>query len=134
MTTTPPPATADAHPPSAGLFSRAVFDPANTLVWFAMDACWLAKMPAGAYVSAVLTVISGLVLLVFAVREDRGAVYADLGMNCWIVMNAVWMVYDLNGWETPLPFVAVVAVLGAAFMLLAARHSKDLRRVRVFTR
>lgn len=124
----------ESPPPHVPLFSRAVFDPVNTLVWFTMDACWLAKLEWAAYTSGALTALTGLVLLVFAAREDRGAVYADLGMNCWIVMNAVWMVNDLNGWETSKVFVAVVAVLGATFMLLAARHSKDLRRVRMFPR
>jgi hypothetical protein len=73
-------------------------------------------------------------LLILGRREGRGAVFADLGLNCWIVMNTVWLVHDLNGRETPRAFAAVVGLLGAVLIIAAARHSQDLRRLRIFRR
>lgn len=122
------------EPEPTPAFSKPVIDPLNTLAWFAMDACWLAKLPWPAYCAAGLTVVTGVLLLVLGRRQGRGEVFADLGLNCWIVMNTVWLVHDLNGRETPRAFAAVMAALGAGFILAAARHSRDLRRVRVFAR
>lgn len=116
------------------LFSKPVIDPVNTVVWFLMDALWLAKLPWPAYVAGGLTVVTGVILLFLGRREGRGAVFADLGMNCWIVMNTVWMLHDLNGRETPRAFAVVMAVLGVVFIAAAARHSQPFRRVRIFKR
>lgn len=127
-------AEAAAEPEPTRLFSKPVIDPVNTAVWFLMDALWLAKLPWPAYVAGGLTVVTGVLLLWLGRREGRGEVFADLGMNCWIVMNTVWMAHDLNGRETPRAFAAVMAALGVLFIAAAARHSRPLRRVRVFTR
>jgi hypothetical protein len=116
------------------LFSKSVIDPVNTVAWFAMDALWLARVEWPAYAAAVVTVVTGVMLLALGRREGRGALYADLGLNCWIVMNTVWLVHDLNGEETPRAFAAVTGVLGLAFIAAAARHSRDLHRVRIFKR
>jgi hypothetical protein len=114
--------------------SKRVVDAVNSAAWFMMDALWIFQLQWPAYAAAGLTVATGVLLLVLAWREGRGALYADLGLNCWIAMNTIWMVSDLNGYETPLVLVGVVAVLGAAFIALAAWHSQDLRRLRIFRR
>lgn len=106
------------------LFSKPVIDPLNTAAWFTMDALWLARLEWPAYVAAVLTVVTGAALLVLGWREGRGALFADLGLNCWIVMNAVWLAHDLNGYETPRAFAVVVGILGFA-VVVAARHSES---------
>jgi hypothetical protein len=82
------------------MFSKPVVDPANTAAWFTMDALWLAKFEWPAYAAAAVTVLTGILLLILGRREGRGAVYADLGLNCWIVMNTVWLIHDLNGRDT----------------------------------
>ena len=122
------------RPERTPLFSKPVVDPVNTVAWFAMDALWLSRLEWPAYAAAGLTVVTGALLLVLSRREGRGAVYADLGLNCWIVMNAVWLVHDLNGRETPRAVAAVAATLGAVFIVAAARHSQDVRRFRVLKR
>ena len=122
------------EPEPTPVFSKPVFDPLNTAAWFTMDALWLARLEWPAYVAAGLTVVTGLLLLVLGRREGRGALFADLGLNCWIVMNTVWLVHDLNGRETPRAFAAVMAALGAALIIAAAWHSQDLRRLRIFRR
>ena len=123
--------------PEAGptpVFSKPVIDPLNTVAWFAMDALWLARLEWPAYAAAVVTVVTGVMLLALGRREGRGAVYADLGLNCWIVMNTVWLVHDLNDLETPRAFAAVTGVLGVALIVAATRHSRDVRRLRIFKR
>ena len=112
-------------------FSKRVVDPLNTAAWFAMDALWMCKQEWPAYAFAALTVVTGVWLLVLGWRGGRGLLYADLGLNCWIVMNTVWLVADLNNRPTPLAFAVPVAVLGAAFLAAAARHSQDFGRLRI---
>lgn len=115
-------------------FSKPVIDPINTAAWLAMDAFWLSRFAWPAYAAAALAVVTGILLPVLGRREGRGAFYADLGLNCWILMNTIWLVHDLNGQETPRAVAAVAGTLGAVFFVAAARHSHDLRRVRIFTR
>ena len=122
------------EPEPTAIVSKPVLDPLNTLAWFAMDACWLAKLPWPAYLLAGLAVLTGGLLVVLGRRDGRGELFAVLGLNCWIVMNTVWMAHDLNGREVPGAFVAVVAPLGAGFILLAARHSVSVRRLRALPR
>jgi hypothetical protein len=122
------------EPEPTPAFSKPIIDPVNTAAWFTMDALWLARLEWPAYAAAGLTVATGVLLLILGRREGRGVLYADLGLNCWIVMNTVWLVHDLNGRETPRAFAAVMAVLGAALIIAAARHSQDFRRLRIFRR
>ena len=42
-------------------------------------------------------------------RQKRGLLFADLGLNCWIAMNTVWLVADLNGYPTPLGVAVPIA-------------------------
>lgn len=114
--------------------ARAVIDPVNTVAWFAMDALWLCKLSWPAYIAAGMTVLTGVLLLVAGRKEGRGLVYENLGLNCWIVMNTVWLAHDLNGLDTPWWVAAVFGGLGGVFVLLALRHSKHLRRLRIFVR
>jgi hypothetical protein len=117
-------------PPS----SKRVVDTVNSAAWFTMDALWIFRLAWPAYVAAGLTVATGVLLLALAWREDRSSLFADLGVNCWIAMNTIWLVSDLNGHETPLGLAGAAAVLGAVFILAAAWHSQDFRRLRFFRR
>lgn len=116
------------------LFSKRVIDPLNSAAWFTMDALWMARLAWPAYVAAGLTLVTGGLLLALGRREGRSAVLADLGLNCWIVMNTIWLVADLAGHEPPVALAGPVAVLGAAFIAAAAWHSQDLRRLRILRR
>ncbi len=122
------------EPEPTPVFSKPVIDPLNTAAWFTMDALWLARLEWPAYVAAGLTVATGALLLILGRREGRGPLFADLGLNCWIVMNTVWLAHDLNGRETPRAFAAALGILGAAFIIAAARHSQGLRRLRILRR
>lgn len=114
--------------------SRPVLDPVNTAAWLTMDALWLARLTWPAYVAAGLTVLTGLLVLVLGRRRARGELFADLGLNCWILMNTIWLAHDLSGRDTPRAVAAVLGGLGAVCLLAAARHSQDLRRVRILRR
>lgn len=117
-------------PPS----SKRVVDAVNSAAWFGMDALWMSGLEWPAYAAAGLTVATGVLLLILGRRQDRGELFADLGLNCWIGMNTIWMVADLTGHELPLGLAGAVAILGAAFIAAAAWHSQDLRRLRLFRR
>lgn len=121
---------ADGGPPARS-FAKRVVDPVNSFTWFAMDALWMCKLAWPAYVFVALTAITGLALLVLGWRQKRGLLFADLGLNCWVAMNAVWLVADLNGHPTPLGAAVPLAVVGAAFLAVAAWYEQDFRRVRI---
>ncbi len=114
-------------PPS----SKRVVDAVNSAAWFAMDAFWIFRLQWPAYIAAGLTVATGVLLLALAWRQDRGDLFADLGLNCWIAMNAVWLVSDLNGFPTPLAVAVPLALLGAVFLAAAAWYSQDFSRLRI---
>lgn len=115
-------------------FSKPIIDPVNTLTWFLMDALWMLKLAWPAYIAAGLTVITGVMLLILDRREDRGTLLADLGLGSWIVMNTVWLVYDLNGQDAPYAFAIPVSIVGTVLIIAAIWHSKDIRRLRIFQR
>jgi hypothetical protein len=118
-------------------FSKRVVDPVNSVTWFLMDAFWMLDLAELAYGFTLLTLLTGLWLLVASWREKGGERLAGLGLSCWIVMNAVWLVYDLNdynGGKPPLPFAAPIAALGVLFLLAATWKSQDVRRARVLKR
>ncbi|HYH68549.1 MAG TPA: hypothetical protein VD866_27905 [Urbifossiella sp.] len=115
-------------------FAKRVVDPVNSFTWFAMDALWMCKLAWPAYAFVAVTVVTGLWLLVLGWRQGRGLLFADLGLNCWIVMNAVWLVADLNGQPTPLAVAVPLAAAGAACLALAAWYAQDFRRVRIYGR
>ena len=112
-------------------FAKRVVDPLNSVTWFTMDALWMCKLAWPAYVFAGLTVVTGVWMLACGWRQRRGVLLADLGLNCWIAMNTVWLVADLNGYPTPLGLAVPLAVVGAAFLAVAAWHSQDIRRLRI---
>lgn len=119
--------------PAPSLAKRVV-DPLNSVTWFTMDALWMCKLAWPAYAFAGLTVVTGVWLLVLGWRQKRGILFADLGLNCWIWMNTVWMVTDLSGQPTPLGVTVPLAVVGAGFIALAAWCSQDVRRLRIHGR
>jgi hypothetical protein len=112
-------------------FAKRVVDPLNSFAWFTMDALWMCKLEWPAYAFAALTVATGGWMLLLGWREGRGVLLADLGLNCWIAMNAVWLVADLNSRPTPLAFAVPLAVVGAGFLAAAFWHSQDFRRLRI---
>jgi hypothetical protein len=131
---TPPvePAAENEHPPRS--FAKRVVDPLNSVTWFAMDLFWMCKLAWPAYTFSALTVVTGVWLLVLGWRQKRGVLYADLGLNCWIVMNTIWLVSDLNSRRTPLEVTVPLAVVGAMFIVIAARKAQDFRRFRIYGR
>jgi hypothetical protein len=119
------------HPRS---FAARVVDPLNSVTWFTMDLFWMCKLAWPAYVFAALTVATGMWLLILGWRQKRGVLFADLGLNCWIAMNTIWLVSDLNSRRTPLEVTVPLAVVGAVFIAVAARRAQDFRRLRIYGR
>ena len=125
---------AESEEPPARSLAKKVVDPLNSVVWFTMDAFWMCKLAWPAYGFAALTVITGVWLLVLGWRQKRGVLFADMGLNCWIAMNTVWLVADLSGQPTPLGVTVPLAVVGAAFIAVAAWFGQDFRRLRIYGR
>lgn len=129
------PATAPAEPAGgeepAPSFARRVVDPVNSVVWFAMDACWMGKLEWPAYAFAALAVGTGVWLLLLGRRQERGVLFADLGLSCWIAMNTIWLVSDLNSRPTPFAVTVPLAALGAVFIGIAVWRAEDVRRLRL---
>ncbi|VTU01415.1 Uncharacterized protein OS=Bdellovibrio exovorus JSS GN=A11Q_2497 PE=4 SV=1 [Gemmataceae bacterium] len=124
----------DEEDPPPRSFAKRVVDPLNSVAWFLMDALWMCKLAWPAHAFAAVTVVTGVWLLALGWRQKRGLLLADLGLNCWIVMNVVWMVADLNGYPTPLGAAVPLAVVGALFLALAAWSHQDFRRLRIHGR
>ncbi|HUR55353.1 MAG TPA: hypothetical protein VMZ71_14565 [Gemmataceae bacterium] len=112
-------------------FAQRVVDPLNSVTWFTMDTFWMCKLAWPAYAFAALTVVTGVWLLVLGWRKKRGVLFADLGLNCWIAMNTIWLVSDLNSRRTPLEVTVPLAVVGAVFIAVATRRNQDFRRLRI---
>jgi hypothetical protein len=119
------------EPQPAKSFAMRVVDPLNSIAWFTMDALWMCKLEWPAYTFAGFTAVTGVWLLAAGWRESRRTLLADLGLNCWIAMNTIWLVTDLSGRPTPLAVTVPLAVLGALFIALATRSSQDVRRLRI---
>jgi hypothetical protein len=118
-------------PAAAESLSKRIADPLNSLAWFTMDALWMCRLEWPAYAFTVVTVATGIWLLVLGWREGWGVLLAHLGLNCWIAMNAIWLVSDLNDQPTPLGIAVPLALVGGALLAAAAWHSGDIRRVRI---
>lgn len=127
----PPAPDADPTEEPAPSFAKRVVDPLNSIVWFAMDAFWMGKLAWPAYAFAALAVVTGVWLLVLGWRQKRGVLFADLGLNCWIAMNVIWMAADLNSRPTPFWVTVPLTVLGAAFIAVAAWRAQDFSRLRL---
>src|SRR3954470_9043077 len=107
-------------------FSRRVVDPANSVVWFAMDALWLAQLEWPAYIATGLTLATGATLG-FLNRRRAERLDDDLALNAWMWMNALWVISDL-GKLPALRYVAMgVACLGAVLLANAIRPSRRSR-------
>lgn len=123
-------ATGGEGPPDRS-FAKRVVDPLNSIVWFAMDAFWMCKLSWPAYAFAALAAATGVWLVVLGWRRTRRVPFGDLGLNCWIAMNVIWMASDLNNRPTPLWLAVPLAVIGAAFIAVALRRGQEFRRLRL---
>ncbi len=105
-------------PPSR--FSRRWIDPLNSVCWFAMDALWLAQLALAAYVATVLTLLTGLILVLLD-RRGGSRLDDDLALNAWMWMNAAWAVSDLGGLPSLRYAAMVIMGIGALLVLNAVR-------------
>ncbi len=71
-----------------------VLDTLNSITWFIVDGLWMMGLHRFALVFAVPTIITGLLLLYIEKRPSITCI--NLAINCWIWMNAFWILFDLT--------------------------------------
>ena len=104
---------------------RDALDTFNSISWFLADAFWMMELDILAYGFLAPTVLSGLCLLYI---EKRIPVFwINMAINSWIVMNGLWMVSDMTGEESLLPYSKIAFVVGVACVGVAAVTSKSLK-------
>lgn len=116
-----------------------VSDAVASIVWFAMDGCWMAGFHRAAMtliVPAVLAHLIGIVLLVR--RRDTAELLVGFGVFTWLLMNVFWMDSDIRHHATSLLWAKLSFAAGAAFIALAAAlHAPAMlkfRRLRIGAR
>lgn len=103
---------------------KEVLDTVNSISWFLLDAFWMLDMRSAAYVFLPPTILTGLFLLYTDKR--RPILFINLAINCWIWMNTLWMLSDMEANSTYLAYARSLFVLGVFFILIAAFTSKSL--------
>jgi hypothetical protein len=108
----------------------AVLETIGSLSWFLMDGCWMLGLGGAAY-----TLVPPTLALHWAAFRytERSVVEMSVtaSVNCWVLMNVLWMVADLDGRSALLVPARLAFAAGLALLLLAglrARAAGDLLR------
>jgi hypothetical protein len=92
-----------------------------SIVWFAMDACWMLGLRSAATLLALPTVALAVLVLRFVPRT-RSSWLVNAAVAAWTCMNTLWMLHDLKVMDWALPagrgFLALGVVLVAAALLV----------------
>lgn len=103
-----------------------ISDSVNSVLWFCMDASWLMGWKFSAYILIVPVIITGVLTLVST--EKRADVFFSIfALNCWILMNAFWMVGDIESMPSLLVCSKVFFGIGFFCIILSVIISGDWR-------
>ena len=96
-----------------------LLETAGSLLWFLMDGCWMLGLGGPARALALPTLVAHA--LAFRYTERSAVELAVTGsVNCWVLMNVLWMVGDLEGRPVLLAWARAAFAAGLALLLLAA--------------
>ena len=75
------------------------FENVSTVLWIAMDSCWMLGINALALPLSILTVLTCLMVMPF--DEKRISIQlVDAAVAAWACMNASWMLSDIKVWAS----------------------------------
>ena len=95
----------------------------GSLLWFLMDGCWMLGLGGPARALALPTLAAHG--LAFRYTERSAVELAVTGsVNCWVLMNVLWMVGDLEGRPDLLAWAQAAFAAGLALLLLAAVRAR----------
>jgi hypothetical protein len=105
--------------------SKDALDTTNSVAWFFMDALWMLGLNGAGMFFIVPTVLTGLGLLYI---EKRPAVFMiNMGINCWIWMNSLWMLSDVFDSQTYLFWAKAIFAAGVFFIITALVLSGNIK-------
>ncbi len=105
--------------------SKDALDTVNSLTWFLMDAFWMLGATGVATFFILPTLFTGLCLLY--IEKRRTVLYINVAINCWIVMNTLWMISEIAESPEMLTWSRAAFGTGILFILLAVRSSENLK-------
>src|SRR5262245_918462 len=93
-----------------------VSDAVASIIWFAMDGCWMAGFHRAAMILIVPAVFANLVGIVLLVRRrDTAELLIGFGVFTWLLMNVFWMDSDIRHHANSLLWAKFGFAAGAAF-------------------
>ncbi len=105
--------------------SKDVLDTVNSVTWFMADGLWMLGQHQMALAFIAPTALTGLLLLY--VEKRLSVVCINVAINCWIWMNAWWVVFDMS----PAPHYRILSqiffILGMLAILAAVITSGNVR-------
>lgn len=114
---------APASPEAARAGRLIVLETIGSLAWFLMDGCWMLGLGAAARALVLPTVVAHGAAFRYTERSlvDM-AVTASV--NCWVLMNVLWMIADLEDRPGLLPAARLAFAAGLALLLLAGARTR----------
>lgn len=101
---------------------RKTFEICWTIVWFAMDACWMNDLFTAAHVLAVIGVILSSRIWING-GDDPAVEAAHMATSCWFIMNSFWMMSESRPvWKEA---ANLFMLFGALFMVITAIIDRD---------
>lgn len=97
-----------------------------TVAWFLLDASWLFEWRWAAAVAGAIAIGAAAWSARYAER-DAGSVAVAVGVLGWVLMNAAWVIGDLNKLPWAIALAKVFAALVAACLLAALAASRGTR-------
>ena len=101
----------------------ATIESAGSVLWFLMDGFWLLELEWPTYLLLVPTVAAHLISFAFT-RRTAADLTVTASLNSWVLMNALWVIGDLQGLPALVVAAKVFFGLGVAMLAVAALSSR----------
>ena len=105
---------------------QVALETSGSILWFLMDAFWMLEWELGAILLVLPTAITNLWIFRHT-EKSVPQMSITAAMNCWVLMNSLWMVDDFKKIPALLITAKIFFVLGL-FLLLLAFLKSDWRK------